>query len=410
MLDPNIENTQPVKPAPAEDLDATQPVALNATPAEPPVQGAEPAGPERVSAAEEIDTTPNKPERSRRWPWVVGGVLLIFLLGALGAFIGYQSAMKLRSSASAEQIATLATEQFMLGLQDQAAGNYEMALKRFEYVIQLDPNFPSAQEKLTEVMLAIAVSKTPTASAPTALPTFTPTPDMRAEEEIFNNARQLINNQDWFKALDVLDTLRNKNINYRTIEVDGMYYTALRFRGLAKINAGALEEGLYDLALVERFAPLDVDANGVRSWARMYLTGAAYWGARWDQVVFYFAQVAPYFPGLRDASGTTAMERYRIALYQWGNKLAAEGKYCEAVDQYEASFQIGPDATLEPTATAVYQLCHPPEPTQAPTGTPTLTPTPGAPTPTNTQAAAITDTPSATPEPPTATPSDTPAP
>ena len=411
MLDPNIENTQPAKPAPGENPEVTQPVTTsgNIEYTQPTSIQPDAAGPLPIPAAEEEDTTPKKPGRVRQWPWILAGIVLILLLGSLGGYIGYRSALQLRAAVSAEEIATIATEQFMLGLQEQAAGKYNLALKRFEYVIKLDPNFPSAQEKLTEVMMAIALSQTPTVTATTTLPTLTPTPDTRAEEEIFTNARDLVNNKDWFAALDVLDTLRNKNINYRTIEVDGMYYTALRFRGLAKINTGNLEGGLYDLALVERFAPLDVDADGVRTWTRIYITGAAYWGVRWDQVVFYFEQIAPYFPGLRDTSGITANERYRIGLLKWGDQLAAEGKYCDAVDKYEASYQIGPDSALDPTATEVYNLCHPPEPTQAPTETPTATPTLGAPTPTDTPAVVNTEVPTEalpTPE----TPTDTPTP
>ncbi len=401
MLEPNIENTQPAKPV--GSIENTQPVStnpINPGPVEPtaPMMGDE-------------STPPLKEERVKHWPWIVLGVVLILILGALGGFIGYRAALALRSQASAEQIATTATEQFMLGLQEQAAGKYSVAQKRFEYVIQLDPNFPGAQEKLTEVMMAIAMAQTPTVTQVQATPTLTPTPDTRAEEDIFNNARQLMNDKEWAQALEVLDALRNKNLTYRAIEADGMYYTALRFRGLQKINAGNLESGLYDLALVERFAPLDIDAEGVRTWARIYLAGAAYWGARWDQVIFYFAQIYPYYPGMRDRSGMTALERYRIGLIRYGDQFAAQSKYCDAADQYEAAYQLGVDPTLDPTATAVYNLCHPPEPTQAIVNTPipTLSPTPGQVLPSNTPVSSSpTPGPTNTPQPPTETPPDAP--
>ncbi|HMN63301.1 MAG TPA: hypothetical protein PJ988_23235 [Anaerolinea sp.] len=241
---------------PAGEIEDTQPVST---------QPSNSVTDEPVLPVLEEDTTPLPPGRVKQWPWILGGIVLILLLGTLGGFIGYRAALQMRSQASAEQIATAATEQFMLGLQEQASGNYGVARKRFEYVIQLDPNFPGAQEKLTEVMMAIALAQTPTVTPVQATPTLTPTPDTRAEEDIFNNARELMAAKEWAKAIEVLDALRNKNLTYRAIEVDGMYYEALRFRGLAKINAGNLEEGLYDLALVERFAPLDVDANGVRT-------------------------------------------------------------------------------------------------------------------------------------------------
>lgn len=411
MLDPNIENTQPSKPVnPLEETQAIRPY-VDQTDEEitqkvliqKNADGQVPPDPIGFAEAETIPDA--KPRRIHRWPWVLGGIFLILALGALGGMMGYRNAIQMRSQISAEQIAATATEQFMLGLQEQQDGQYDLALKRFEYVIQLDPNFPGVQEKLTEVMMSIALAKTPTATIPAATPTLTPTPDVRAEEDIFNNARALLANKEWFKAIEMLDTLRNKNLGYRTIEVDGMYYVALRFRGLAKINAGALEEGLYDLALVERFArPLDIDAEGVRTWTRLYLTGAAYWGARWDRVVFYFAQVYPYYPGMRDASGITAIERYRIGLIRLGDEFANAGKYCEAVEQYELSYEIGVDPTLDPTATAIDLICNPPQPTA--TVTPLVTPTPtlGEVTvePSPTEGTAPTETP--TPEAPTPTP------
>lgn len=408
MSDSNLENTQPSRPAEdlektrlsktrteSPNLEATQPVLATPSESTPPVVETHP------SFTEPDTTPPLRSGRPRRWPWVIGGLVLILLCGALGGFLGYRAALSLRAQVGSEEVARVATEQFMLALQEQAAGKYELALKRYEYVISLDPNFPGVQEKLTEVMMAIALAQTPTVTLPVATPTLTPTPDTRAEEEIFTSAKQLLANKEWSKTIEVLDALRNKNIAYRTVEVDGMYYIALRFRGLAKINAGALEEGLYDLALVERFAsPLDVDAEGVRTWARLYIAGASYWGARWDQVIHYFSQIYPYYPAMRDATGMTAIERYRVALIRYGDQLASAGKYCEAYEQYEASYQVGPDSALDPTATAVFTLCHPATATPQPT-------VPLTPTPTVETVVPTVDTPTPTPETPTEAPSPT---
>lgn len=426
MLDPNIENTQPAKvkadfentqPVASTGAESTQPVQIRTSGEQPafadvtqPVMTAVDGGTPPPVGPEAVLEMPEKP--LKRWPFILGGVVLILLLGVLGGYLGYNAAMKVREQAYNDQLTTLTTEQFMLGMQDQEAGRLDLALKRYEYVISLDPAFPGAQEKMTEVMMAMALSKTPTAAAPIPTATLVPTPDTRAEEEIFNNAKELLIAKDWFAALDVMDALRNKNLSYRAIEVDGMYFTALRFRGLTKINMGNLEGGLYDLALVERFAPLDVDAEGVRTWARMYLTGAAYWGARWEQVVFFFEQIAPYFPGMRDTSGLTAMERLRIAYMRWGDELTLKGQYCDAVKKYDASKQLGGDPVLDPTISAVTDLCNTanqPTENQAPTMTPsptlgTSTPTLEGPTITPTP-----ETPTSTPETPTATP-ETPSP
>jgi len=365
-----------------------------------------------------------KPKKARRWPLIVGGVLLVLLLGALGGYLGYRSAIAERLQAENDQITKVATEQFVRGVQAQAAGNHALALRHFDYVIKIDPNFPGVKEKLAESMMAIALSRTPTLTPivtvilPTPTIAMTPTPDLRGEEEVFNNAKALLANKEWSKALEVLDTLRNKNLQYRPVEVDGMYYVALRHQGILSINQGRLETGLYLLALTERFAPLDVDANGLRTWARMYLTGASYWGVRWDKVVEIFGEIYPYYPNLRDVLGVTAAERYRLGAIQYGDQFVSQEKHCDAYDQYKNASQVAKDAALENKMNEAFKICYPPTATATATGTITPTPSPtqgavqptatlGGPTrtPTNTHTPG---TPSSTPVDPPATPTPTP--
>ncbi len=418
MHDPNIEETQPTpindpvgktQPVKVEagSLELTQPVIVN------------PAGVENTAP------TPAAPQKAKRWPIILGGILVVLLLAALGAYQGYRAVISDRAQAYHDQSTQLATEQFMLGVQEQNQGHYELAKRHFEYVIQIDPNFPEVKDHLAQVMLAAALARTPTITPEVILPTatiaFTPTPDTRGEEEIFNNARDLLASKEWVKALEVLDTLRNKNIGYRPVEVDDMYYVALRNRGLFYINSGRLESGLYDLALTELFGPLDIDANGLRTWARLYLSGASFWEVRWDKVVEIFAQIYPYYPNLHDINGFTALERYRKGSLGYGDQLARENKPCDAYDQYKNAQEARNDPAVEPTMKAVYDLCHPPTNTPGPTSTHTVTPTPTAsqqipatvePT---TPVVATTEVPPTAAPPtntvaPTETPSNTPAP
>jgi hypothetical protein len=348
---------------------SAQPGAASTGKMHVPVSESQPPG-------EENDPVDDAAQRKpRRWPIVLVGILLMLVLGAGGGFLGYQAARTAQRQAYDDSVTALATEQFMLGLQAQSEERFDLARQHFEYVIQLDPNFPGVKEKLTEVMIAAASAKTPTPQATLPPPTPTPTPDFRGEEEIFNNARGLLANKEWVQALQVLDTLRDKNLSYRAVEMDGMYYVALRHRGLVKISSGELEGGLYDLALVERFGPLDVDAEGVRTWARLYLTGSRFWGVRWDKVVAAFAEIYPAFPSMFDSSGMTATERFRIASIKYGDQLAAESKACEALQQYQNAQAIVSDSNVEPTVTAVYATCFPPTPTTGATMTPTPTAT-----------------------------------
>jgi tetratricopeptide (TPR) repeat protein len=290
--------------------------------------------------------------------------------------MGYREAERIRVQNKQDQVAAVATEHFMAGLVAHQNKQYDLARTQYEYVIKLDPSFPGVQDKLREVMIASAIKNTPTPVPTEVIPTLTPTLDTRPQQDIYTQVRQEYANQNWEAFFATVDSLRRIDPAYQAVQVDGMLYFAFRFRGIDKIiHQANLEGGLYDLALAERFAPLDVDALGYRNWARMYLNGASFWQIDWEKVMAYFEEIYPYFPNMRDASGLTAIERYRIAAKGQGDKLNASGDYCGALDYYQRSLQAVADGALEQTATAVYSLCYPPTEIPTITPTPTLSPT-----------------------------------
>ena len=242
--------------------------------------------------------------------------------------------------------------------------------------------------------------------------TATPTRDPRPVQELFSHAQSLVAGSQWDQAIDTLLALRQADPAHQTARVDGMLYISLRQRGVSKIwDQGNLEGGAYDLALAERFAPLDVQANSWRELARLYLFGSSFWGVIPEQAVYYFSQVAAAAPGLRDGSGITAAERYRLALVQYGDWLAGKGDWCAAQEQYELALSMGADAAIQEKRDNAALKCSPPTPTQSEmteTPTPTLpqgiTPSatfPVIPSATNTPPVIE---PSSTPQPPTDTP------
>lgn len=283
------------------------------------------------------------------------GVIALVLVAAGAAAAGYAGGISQRRDAEVTQQAASALEQFQLGLEDMANNRYYQARQRFEYVIQLDPNFPDAANKLAETLLYLNATATVTPQ-PTA--TLTPTPDMRAVEELYNQAQTALQNSEWDAAITALLALRGKDINYRVVDVDGMLFLALRNRGRQKIVNADMEGGIYDLTLAANFAPLDAEAQGLLTWSEMYLTGASFWGIDWAQVVDYFSQVAPQMPNLTDSSGMTASARLRIALYEYGNTLAAQGKYCQAVEMYNQSLAAGGADGLDAALQAAAQACE----------------------------------------------------
>ncbi len=272
-------------------------------------------------------------------------------------------------------------------MKDIDAGRFETARQRLQAIVQLDPGYPGLVDKLTLVELELSITVTPTF---TPTPTLTPTPDLRGAEELYNQARQFLADKNWQGALDTLDSLRREKIDYRPIDVDGMYYVALRYRGVERIAEGSLEMGLYYLSLTERFGPLDSQSLGMRAWTRLYLTGASFWEVDWAQASYYFGEVYPYYPGLRDSSGQTAKDRYRLATLKYADQLALAGDPCQAQTLYETVMALGMDPTVEPTLGSVRDACTGTQATEVPPVqvtplvTETPTPTGEVPTPTPT--------------------------
>lgn len=340
------------------------------------------------------DGNGSKKRRSLSLTWlIIISLIALLLIAATSAFGGYLSGINERTNFEVTQVAQQVSEQFQLGLEDLEAKRYELARQRFEYVIRLDPNYPGVTEQLAMVLLEINTTATPT-QVPT--PTLTPTPDMRGADELYSQSQIFLADGKWTEAIDTLLKLRKDEPDYQTIKVDSMLYVALRNRGVDRILVdGDLEGGTYDLALAEKFGPLDIEASNMRTWADLYKTGASFWGLDWGQSVFYFGQIVVVAPNLRDNTNLTAAERFRIATIKYADALAASKEWCLAQEQYEAAFNLGADASVQPTASWVTQRCansqqdtrrtQPPPPEEVsptPGELPTESPPPPGPEPT----------------------------
>jgi tetratricopeptide (TPR) repeat protein len=276
---------------------------------------------------------------STRWRIVIGLVIFV-LLGLLSGLFGYWSGIDIRTQAAVTQVAASLQEQYNLGLQDIETGSWDRARQRFEYIIRQKPDFPGAADQLALVLLNLNTTATPT---PAPEPTVTPTPDTRGVEERFQQSEQYLLNSDWTNTIDSLLQLRKDDPGYRAVQMDGMLFLALRNRGMDKIGKLAdLEGGIYDLALAERFGPLDNEAQSYLSWARIYLTGASFWEVNWEEAVNYFSQIAPQLPYLTDGSGMTAIERYRKALIGLG-LYRLESDPCSAKEPLELALSFAAD-------------------------------------------------------------------
>lgn len=302
----------------------------------------------------------------RRSSWYILSALLVVVILAIGSITGAARGINDRISMSETQAAPRIQSQLDGARQDIEEGRYEVALSRLDWILEEMTEFLT-EEELAEIgelyshtLLLIGSIKTPTPQpSPTPTePVFTPTPDLRGVQELFDTALQQIADGAWEDAINTLKALRENDLTYRTVHVDGLLYIALRNRGIQKIlSEGSLEPGIYDLTLAERFAPLDSRAEGLRTWTRLYLTGASFWDVDWSQVVFYFEQVYPHLPNLRDGTFMTATERYRIGVIKYATQLTAAGEYCLAQEYFEKALSISEDSSARTLSESAAEAC-----------------------------------------------------
>jgi tetratricopeptide (TPR) repeat protein len=317
------------------------------------------------------NTEPNiairKPWRGRAFLFNALGLIIILVLAILA---GYASGISIRKSNQSSTISQQLGEQFQYALVDIEFQRYENAKQRLDFILAHDPNFPGVQEKLTQVLVLM---NQPT---PTITPSLTPTPDFSGAEQAFAQAQQQIAAGDWAGALGTLDTIRKLDPTYKTGQVDGMYYFALRNYGYQLITQqGNLEGGIYHFTLAERFGTLDRDANGLREGARYYLIGASFWELDWKQALFYFDQVYRGWSGLWDGT-MTAAERFHQASMRYGDQLVELEQYCDAITHYDnAQATGGLDAQAQEGYERAFRECFPATPTVTPTLQITITPT-----------------------------------
>jgi hypothetical protein len=353
------------------------------------------------------DTQPVRTSRGpmprRAGPWLLLFVAAALVVVFLSAISGYLSGRESALTGRAAMAADVMREQFDLGVQDLLEARYELARQRFEYILSVDPAYPGAVELLGEALHALNVP-TRTSGPTAAPPTPTATLDVSSLESLFVQAQGFFGQGDWTGTLQALLAIRARDPAYRLAEVNALMSGALRSRGLEKISRGQLEQGLYDLALAERFGALDAQAIAWRNTASFYLLANSYIGLDWPVAEDYFSSIC--------AGGTwDSCRKFALAAMKHGDLLMGTPDPCGAVVHYQLSLNTFDNAVLAPTATHAMDQCMTVTATLW-TLTPTLTPTLGTPTPpTATQTATLgpateTPTPTLTPT-PTVTPTPT---
>jgi tetratricopeptide (TPR) repeat protein len=302
-------------------------------------------------------------------------LLAAVILAVAGGVLAGTSTRTRQARATVE---AQAREQFDLAISDMHAGRYSFARQRLEYVLSLDPEYPAASALLEEALRGLNSTPTPTGT-PTPQPTATL--DLPHAEQLFAQAQQQFIDKNWTGMIQTLVVLRVDAPDFQPFRVDGLLFTALRNEGVALIDQGKLEEGLYYLDLAKNYAPLDTHASQRADWAQLllnlYQAANVYFETDWEKAVDTFGQVYAMAPFFRDTP-----IKYPAALFGYGDQLMQEGKPCDAVAQFQAAANLQPsNADYSDALGRANRDCAASRPTAVPTSTPGVeTPTP-SPTP-----------------------------
>jgi tetratricopeptide (TPR) repeat protein len=259
---------------------------------------------------------------------------------AASVYAGIQLGLSDRAELQAQE----ADRFFQQGIDDLAAGRLELAEADFAYVLQLNPDYPNAAQRLQEVRQRIAdllrVEPTPTTSLRDAL------------LDVLRAARQAYDTRDWENAIARLIQVRRLDPGLETQAVEDLLFTASYTYGLQLIERDRLEEGVYYLEQAAELRPLDENASLQTEYAKLYLNALGYWNANWERAIERFGELASIAPGFKDT-----FDRYVTAHILYADSLMARGDYCPAQPLYQRALQLRPDNLVQTKLDDATQGC-----------------------------------------------------
>lgn len=233
-------------------------------------------------------------------------------------------------------------EHYDRGINHLNASEYELAAAEFEYILQLEPEYPGARDRLAEARRRLTVIPTPTTSQTMTF----------AIGEIYKQAVQAYQAQDWPLAVERLRQVRAVDATYEPTAVTEMLYTAAYSYGKQLLASDQLEEGLYYLDQAAEIRPLDQETGYQRQLAAMYLTARGYWGADWQKAIERFSELYSIAPGYKDV-----LPRLVQAYVSYGDQYSNTLDFCPAEQHYADALRVQPNPAIEAQRALAAQRC-----------------------------------------------------
>ena len=317
---------------------------------------------------------------NRRLILGIAGVVLIAVAIAMAtlSIVGYLAVQQVEEEQAEESRRALLTElenQMSLARDNISEGNLELALRRLEWILDLDPGYVEARQLLQEVQSTLEQSVTPDPTG-TSIPLPTPTSSFDKDAEpdaIFSELEKLIQSEQWLSAVNELTAFQFQYPNFSRRETDRMLFDASINLGVKLLQGDQIELGLYQITQAERLGDLPEEVDAYRTWAELYLLGIGYFGVDWGQAIYYFRGLCSAAPYYQDSC-----TRLYESLVAYGDIFAASLEWCPAEELYFEAILYDANDVLNQKMDDARAKCleATPTPTVVITGTVTITVTP----------------------------------
>ncbi len=291
-----------------------------------------------------IDVTLPDADEPTRWQrirpilfWSIGGILLIILSVVSAAYFGLYQGERDREAQRLE----VAEQHYQTGLKRLDAGEYELAIAEFEYVLKLNPHHPTASQGITEAEARMVVIPTPTVEMYEIV-----------LDDLYEQAVSQYETENWEEAVAVLTQLRVLDPTYAQESVEEMLFNALYNAGMTLLEENRFEEGIFYLDQAVALRPLDEEAREQRSLAIKYMTALGYWGVDWEVCIERFEQLYATAPTYKDV-----FSRLYNAHVNYGDAWYEQEEMCPAEVQYTQALQLMNDPDIEQKQAEANQIC-----------------------------------------------------
>jgi TolB protein len=279
--------------------------------------------------------------------WGVGFLILLALSVGSGIYFGLRQGEQ-------ERIRRLEQEtqqHYRAGLERLDRGELELARAEFEYVLQLDPDHPMAEQGIAEVEAQLKADPTPTAK-----------PEEPIAATVFRQALEHYEAERWQDAAAALTSLRQIDPEYEAEQVAEMLFESRYRAGMALLEADDFELGIFYLDRAVALRPLDEAASTQRRLAKQYVEAYSYWGVDWERCIARFEELYRVAPEYKDV-----FQRLYQAHLKYAEAWDAQGEMCPAVEQYDEALRLLAGSEVEDKRAEAAEICRRATPTPVPT-------------------------------------------